>query len=106
MQDMWLNFARTGDPSADGHVWAPYTADGRKTMVLGEEIGMTGDLKQEQRETIAPLLHHYFNGCYSQLDFFVPQLGRIVGTVLGVLAVVIAAVVLLRRRKKRKNTGK
>ncbi len=105
VQEMWVNFARTGDPSADGYVWEPYTADSRKTMLLGEEIGMTGDLKREQRETIAPLLHHYFNGCYSQLDFFVPQLGRIVGTVLGVPALAIAAVVLLRRRKRKKHAG-
>ena len=104
VQEMWVRFARTGDPSADGHVWEPYTADSRKTMVLGEDTGMIEDLKQEQRETIEPLLHHYFNGCYSQLDFFVPQLGRIVGTVLGVPAVVIAAVVLLRRRKRKTKT--
>ncbi|MBQ6420539.1 MAG: carboxylesterase family protein [Clostridia bacterium] len=103
VQEMWVRFARTGDPSADGHVWEPYTADSRKTMLLGEEIGMTEDLKREQRETISPLTHHYFNGCYSQLDLFVPQLGRIVGTVLCVPAVVIAAVVLLRRRKRKKN---
>ena len=106
VQEMWVQFARTGDPSADGHVWEPYTADSRKTMVLGEEIGMTEDLKQAQRETISPLLHHYFNGCYSQLDLFVPQLGRIVGTVLGVPVLAVAAVVLLRRRKKRKSVGK
>lgn len=104
VQEMWVRFARTGDPSADGHVWEPYTADSRKTMVLGEDIRMEEDLKQEQRETIAPLLHHYFNGCYSQLDLFVPQLGRIVGTVLGVPAVVITAVVLLRRRKRKKHS--
>lgn len=72
-------------------------------MVLGEEIGMAKDLKQEQREMIEPLLHHYFNGCYSQLNFFVPQLGRIIGTVLCIPALVIATVVLLRRRKRRKH---
>ncbi len=103
VQEMWVRFARTGNPSANGYVWEPYTADSRKTMLLGEEIGMTEDLKQAQRETISPLLRHYFNGCYSQLDFFVPQLGRIVGTVLCVPALVIAAVVLLRRRKRRKH---
>ena len=106
VQDMWVNFARTGDPSTDDCMWEPYTADSRKTMVLGEKTGMVENLKQEQRETIAPLMHHYFNGCYSQLDLFVPQLGRIVGTVLLALALVTAAAVMLRRRKKRKSTGK
>lgn len=104
VQDMWVNFARTGDPSTKDYAWEPYTADSRKTMLLGEEIGMTEDLKQEQRETISPLTHHYFNGCYSQLDLFVPQLGRIVGTVPLALALMTAAVVLLRRRKRKKKT--
>lgn len=63
------------------------------------------DLKQEQRETVSPLLRHYFNGCYSQLDFFVPQLGHVAGTVLGVPALAVAAFLLLRRRKRRKSAG-
>ena len=67
---------------------------------------MTGDLKQEQSETIPPLLHHYFNGCCFKLDFFVPQLFRILGTVLGVPALATAAVVILRRRRKRKSSVK
>ena len=105
VQEMWVNFARTGDPSTETYAWEPYTADSRKTMVLGEETGMADDLKQAQRETLAPLLRHYFNGCYSQLDFFVPQLGRIVGTVLLALALVTAAVVILCRRKRKKRSA-
>ncbi len=92
MQDMWVNFARSGNPSTEKYTWEPYTAESRKTMVLGEEIGMTEDLKGEQRVLIEPLLHYYFNGCYSQLKYMVPQLGRIVGHVLFVLLLVVLAV--------------
>ena len=109
VQEMWLNFARTGDPSTEAYPWEPYTAGSRKTMVLGEEIGMTEDLKQEQREMIEPLLHHYFNGCYSQLDLFVPQLGRIVGQILAVIlllgAAVVCFVLIIKRKGKRIHKG-
>lgn len=38
----WANFAKTGDPNGMGvpH-WEPYTAGNRRTMNLGETIGMT-----------------------------------------------------------------
>ena len=43
-QNMWVNFARIGDPGTDEYAWEPYTSENRKTMVLGQEIGMTTDL--------------------------------------------------------------
>lgn len=67
---------------------------------LSEET--LAELNEEQSETVSPPLYHYFNGCCSQLDFFVPQIFRIPSTVLGVPALATAAVVVLRRRKRRK----
>lgn len=104
VQDMWVNFARCGDPSTEQYVWEPYTAELRKTMVLGEEIGMTDDLKQEQRKLIEPLLHHYFNGCYSQMDYNVPQLWRIIVQVVATLILIGAFIfVVIRMIKKRRK---
>gem|GEM_PF-3657638 len=61
-QNMWVNFARTGDPGTEGYPWEPYTSENRKTMVLGREmIGMTTDLMQDQQEIIKPLLHLLFS---------------------------------------------
>lgn len=34
MQESWTNFAKTGDPSVEGAVWAPYNTDTRDTMVI------------------------------------------------------------------------
>ena len=65
------------------------------TMVLGEDPHMVKDLKEAQRAMLAPLLHHYFNGCYAQLDWLVPQLGRIVCQVLFLLALAAAVIVLI-----------
>lgn len=103
VQDMWVNFARCGNPSTDQHTWEPYTAESRKTMVLGEEIYMTEDLKTEQRELIEPLLHQYFNGCYSQLDYNVPQLYRIIAQVAAALLLIAAVLIMAGAVKKRKK---
>ena len=81
-------------------------AGSRKTMVLGEEIGMVEDLKSEQRELIEPLLHHYFNGCYSQLDYYVPQLYRIMAQIAGVLVLIAAVILILSGRAGKKKNKK
>ncbi len=62
VQDMWVNFARSGNPSTEQYTWKPYTVDSRNTMLLGKKIGMTKDLKAKQRKLVEPLLYHYFNG--------------------------------------------
>ena len=107
VQEMWVNFARTGDPGTEEYPWEPYTRDSRMTMVLGEEIGMTEDLKPEQRELTEPLLHHYFNGCYSQLDLMVPTFWRIIGMTAAafalVLIVICAAVKACRKRRMQRR---
>ena len=107
VQDMWVNFARCGDPSTDKYKWEPYTQESRKTMVLGKEIGMVEDLKYEQRELIEPLLCHYFNGNYSQIDYNVPELYRIIANIvliLGIISfVIILTVIIVKKRRKRKN---
>lgn len=35
--NMWLNFARTGDPSQEGIPWAPYTPDDLQRMIIDVE---------------------------------------------------------------------
>ncbi len=106
VQDMWVNFARTGNPGTETVIWQPYNAQTRMTMVLGEDVRMESDIKNEQRELIEPLLGHYFNGCYSQLDLMVPQTFRIGGQILATAVLFGAAVVcfvIFLKRKGRKS---
>ena len=102
VQEMWVNFARTGDPSTDAYRWEPYDFDTRKTMVLGDEVYMESDIKADQRKELEPMLHHYFNGCYSQLSYNVPQVYRIAAVVMAVI-ILIAAAAFTARRKKNRN---
>ena len=102
VQDMWISFARTGNPSTETILWQPYNAQTRMTMILGEDVHMESDLKSEQRELVEPLLNHYFNGCYSQLDLMVPQTWRIGGQVLAtvvMLGAVVACLIIIIRKK-------
>ena len=107
VQDMWVNFARTGDPSTEAIPWQAYNGQTRMTMVLGEDIRMESDLKDEQITLVEPLLNHYFNGCYSQLDLMVPQVWRIGGQLLAVIlllgAAVVCVVLIIKKKSKRSN---
>jgi para-nitrobenzyl esterase len=51
MQDMWLTFARTGDPNAAGlPSWPPYDIARRPTLEIGDELRVVDDPGRELRE--------------------------------------------------------
>ena len=107
VQDMWVSFARSGDPGTGAIRWQPYDSQTRMTMVFGEDIHMESDLKADERKLVEPLLEHYFNGCYSQLDLMVPQIWRIVGQVLATVilfgVVIVCFVAFIRRKRGKLN---
>ena len=76
VMEMWANFARYGNPSTSRYVWEPYALPQRKTMVLDHEPHMEKDIRREQRELLEGLLHHYLNGCYTQLSYNVPSVRK------------------------------
>ena len=106
VQQMWVNFARTGDPSTAQYTWEKYTADMRMTMTLGEDIAMVSDLKGEQRVLIEPLLKYGLNGCYSQLSMNVPQIYKIVGAAIFMAVTLTVGIIIVVKNfkwmKKRK----
>jgi len=67
VQEMWVNFARCGDPSTENNVWGKYDTETRLTMVLGDEIYSASDFKKEQRELLDQILKYNLNGSYSDL---------------------------------------
>ena len=114
VQNMWVNFARTGDPSIldsseNGIKWEQYRSDTRKTLIIGNEIKMDSDIKSDQRKEIEPLLHHFFNGNYMQMSFNVPQTYRLLAALIAAIVLIAAAIILIirtirKRRKRRKHT--
>ena len=106
-QDMWINFARTGNPSTDEIEWEAYNSDTKITMLLGEKTEAVSNYKGEQAELIEPLLKYGINGCYSQLSFNVPHVYKIAGVALGTILVIcgiiVAFVIYVKKKLKKKQ---
>ena len=62
ISSMWINFAKTGNPSIDGFEWSEYTLDKRATMVVGNDssISIVNDPKGKQRIALMPLIDELF----------------------------------------------
>ncbi len=94
-QQMWVNFAKKGDPSVpesepgagDGIVWERYDSIDRATMILDKEISQESDIKHLQRELLDPLLDYGFNGSYNDLTPKVPVVGKAVGITIAVFGI-------------------
>ena len=72
VQQMWVNFAKYGDPSTDAHFWPVYSEDSRKTMELGTDIHVRENLYSRRTAIIERLLKYQINGNYGELDYSVP----------------------------------
>lgn len=58
IQDMWVNFAKTGNPSIETLKWQPYESEKRLTMYLADEMRMVSD-PLGQRRKLADHLRPY-----------------------------------------------
>ena len=67
VQQMWVNFASTGNPSTPNHYWPAYETAQRATMMLGDSIGVVNDPLSQQRKLIAPLIKEYISPIFSDL---------------------------------------
>jgi len=110
VQEMWVQFAKTGDPSFGAYGWAPYDGVDRMTMVLGDDIHMASDPLPEQRVLIAPLLKYRFNGQYRAVDYALLYLrDRVIRELLTLAGICAAAFIahriakLLRKMNKRRH---
>ena len=86
IQEMWTNFAKTGNPSTSEITWEKYDTSKRKVILLDEKIEMAEDLKEEQREILEPLLKYYINGNFVQISYNVPETYKIAAQLIAVFA--------------------
>lgn len=95
VQQMWVNFAKTGNPSTEHTSWHPYDPELRVTMFLGKKIGEQIDPMPERRQYTMPLLKYGFCGTYTNLSLNVPLHYKIIAFFGAILAAVPTALVLL-----------
>ena len=102
VQQMWVNFALTGNPSTSAHFWPAYETTQRATMVLGDNIMLENDPLPEQRKLIAPLMSEYISPIFSDLLDKAPwYAGIAVGTLIAVILLLTWIFVKMRRLFKR-----
>lgn len=105
VQEMWTNFARTGDPSLPGQIWPEYNDSTRKTMVIDDTLKVESDILGNQYAVIAPLADLYISPLHDNISLNVPYVHVMAGWVLLSLAVIIVIVVIIRKsvRKCKRN---
>lgn len=104
VQQMWVNFATTGNPSTPSHYWPAYETTQRATMVLGDSIYLVNDPLPEQRRLIAPLMSEYISPIFSDLLDKAPlYAGIAVGTLVAIVLLLCWLIVKIRRLFKRKT---
>lgn len=103
VQQMWVNFATTGNPSLPAHYWPAYEPVQRATMLLGDSIRLEMDPAAEQRQLIAPLMSEYISPIFSDLLDKAPwYAGVAIGTLVAVVLLLVWLIVRIRRLFKRK----
>ena len=104
VQQMWLNFARTGNPSTPSHYWPAYESAQRATMVLGDTITLANDLLGQQRQLIAPLIPEYISPVFSDLLDKAPWYGAAALGVLVIVLLLLTWMIVKIRRHFKKTT--
>ncbi|ORX82975.1 alpha/beta-hydrolase [Anaeromyces robustus] len=100
VQSMWVNFAKTGNPSVGNTTWDKFEPDLKQTMILGEKVEMKSNLLEEQYILIKPLLKYNFNGCYTDLNYNVNYVQKvIIGSICILLALIILPILLCKRKR-------
>ena len=104
VQQMWVNFASTGNPSISGHYWPAYESTQRATMLLGDSIRLENDPAARQRQLIAPLMREYISPIFSDLLDKAPwYAGIVIATLVAVLLLLTWLIVKIRRLFKKKS---
>ena len=104
VQQMWVNFASTGNPSISGHYWPAYESTQRATMLLGDSIRLENDPAARQRQLITPLMREYISPIFSDLLDKAPwYAGIAIATLVAVLLLLTWLIVKIRRLFKKKS---
>lgn len=62
IKEMWVNFAKKGNPSSAKHEWKPFSGEDRQTMVFSDEIGMQKDILGRREDLMMSWAKRLGNG--------------------------------------------
>jgi para-nitrobenzyl esterase len=109
VQQMWVNFAATGNPSTPSHYWPAYESLQGATMIL-DKTSITvynNDKLPGQLVYISPLLKEYISPIFSDLLDKAPWYAAVaIGTLVAFLLLLTWLIVKLRHRFKKNQSNK
>ena len=69
VSNMWVNFAKTGNPSTEDIIWNKYDEKERKTIIFKKDnIKEESDILKEQREALFPIVRYMINPGYADIE--------------------------------------
>ena len=90
-QNMWANFAKTGNPSTKDNKWEKFDEKNNYCMVFGKEVELKKNLFNKERdEIILSLLDQYISYDYTNLSFDVPMTRKAIFFILTLLVAIIS----------------
>ena len=72
VQRMWVNFAKTGNPSTVPYRWPKYGRQYRATMIIDSNIHVEMSPRDKSRRMLLPLLDEHINMSYAEMSYNVP----------------------------------
>ncbi len=104
VQNMWANFARTGNPSIEGAEWEPYSSENRFTMLLDDPISVGKDIRRYERKLLMPLTDNYYNGNHKEHSANIPFVYRNLFALTAFVAGGIGLLHLIRTEIKKRSS--
>lgn len=87
-QEMWINFAKTGNPSTEDLTWERFDKASRKVMVIGDKTYLKRDEVTKREEVLFTILKYYLTS-NSYFMFYDVSLKRKLGIVSGFITIEI-----------------
>jgi len=100
VQEMWVNFAKTGNPTVGNMTWDQFEPDKKNTIILGDDIQMKERLYEEHYVLLKPLLKYKFNGSYTDLDYNVNYVQKVIVVAVCILIILFILPLCCCRRRK------
>ena len=108
IQNMWVNFARTGTPT-DGEFTMPkYNTTDRTTTFFNSGKSITAEKAplDTQRQLLSGILKYHLNGNASSLSLNIPYVWKLAAKIVLPLALLIVVLIIIKRKIKKQDREK
>ncbi|MCQ2959494.1 MAG: carboxylesterase family protein [Bacteroidales bacterium] len=95
VQEMWVNFIKTGNPSTENVDWQPYSEKSRQTMYLGKDCRLVKDPMLSQRKKLESMSKYYLNGNDNSNTLRMPWIYKVAATSAGVIGVGVLVALII-----------